>query len=222
MDLQEIKNLWRQHDEKLDRQIQLNMQLLRKIEFKKTRSALRKLMVGPILGIVVGGVLQFALGPFIFFHFSQPQFAAPALLLDLFAMLMLVSGAYQLSIIDKIDYDGPVAAIQKHVEKLRIYRIRYTTILKLSGPLLWVPVLIVGLKGFYDFDFYAHFDHAWIASQIAVGFAVIALGVWLAGRHTADRISWPWLRRVMGSMAGQDLAAAKTALKEIEDFAREE
>lgn len=221
MELQEIKEIWRQYDEKLDKQVQVNMHLLRKIELDKTRSALRKLMVGPILLIVTGTFMQVVLGPFIFHHLALPQFAAPAILLELFAISMIVTSSLQLSIVAKIDYDAPIAEIQQTVEKLRVHRVYGTTMYKLSSPLLWLPALIVGLKGVTDFDFYAHFDHAWIASNIAFGLALIVLGIWLARRYVDQEIAWPWLKNLMEDIAGRNLAKARASLKEIEDFARE-
>jgi hypothetical protein len=144
MELQEIKEIWRQYDEKLDKQVQVNMHLLKKIELDKTRSALRKLMVGPILLIVTGAFMQVVLGPFVFHHLSLPQFAAPAILLELFAISMIVTSALQLSVVAKIDYDAPIAEIQQTVEKLRVQRVYCTTMYKLSSPLLWLPALIAG------------------------------------------------------------------------------
>jgi len=222
MQLDEFKDLWHQYDKKLDKQIQLNIHLLRKIELRNTRSALRKLMVGPILSIVSGALMLVALGPFIFNHFSLPRFAAPAILLAINALFMIISSAYQLLITQKIDYDGAVTAIQQNVEKLRIHRIRYTTYLGFSWGLLWLLVPIVGLKALGDIDFYALFDHVWIASNIALGLAIIALAIWLVRHHTTDQITQPWLKKFMDNMSGANLAKAKASLKEIEAFARED
>lgn len=221
MELQELKNIWHQHDEKLDKQVQINMYLLKKIELDKTRSAVRKLMVGPILGIISGALAQILLGLFIFEHFSSLAYAGPALLLDLCAVLLVISNAVQLSIIDKIDYGAPVVTIQQNLEKLRMHRVRYTTMLKLSGPLLWLPVVIVTVKGCYGFDLFYHFDPTWIASQYAFGLVILALGIWLAKRYNHGQISRPWLKKLMDDMAGRNLAVAIASLKEIEDFARE-
>jgi hypothetical protein len=221
MELEEVKAIWRQYDEKLDRQTQLNMHLLKEIELDKTRSALRRLMASPILLIVLGAFMQVALGLFIVAHTGQVRFWAPALLLDLFAVFIVVSSALQLSIIAKIDYGAPVTKIQENVERLRIRRIYFTTVHKLSGPLLWLPVLIVGLKAWWGFDFYAYFDHAWIASNLALGLAFIVLAVWLARHYVDGKIRWPWLKNLMEDITGRNLSKARAALKSIDDFSRE-
>lgn len=100
-----------------------------------------------------------------------------------------------------------------------MHRIRYTTMLIFSGPLLWLPVMIVTVKGVYDF-FY-HFDQAWIASQYAFGLVILALGIWLAKRYNHGQISRPWLKKLIDDIAGKNLAVASASLKEIEGFARE-
>ena len=221
MELQELKETWRRYDERLERQVRINLHLLKTVELDRTRSALRRLAAGPILLIVLGACMQVGLGLFIAAHLGQPRYLAPALILDAFAVFLVVSSALQLSVLARIDYDGPVARIQENVERLRVRRIYFSTLHKLSGPLLWLPALIVGLKAWLGFDFYAHFDHLWIATNFAFGLAVAGLAVWLARRFADGRVAWPWLRNLMEEIAGRNLAKARASLREIEDFARE-
>ena len=221
MELEAMKEAWRRYDERLDRQVQLNIHLLKTIELDKTRSALRRLAVGPILLIVLGACMQVGLGLFIAAHLGQLQYLAPALVLDVFAIFLVVSSVLQLSVLARIDYEGPVARIQEDVERLRVRRIYFSTLHKLSGPLLWLPALIVGLKAWIGFDFYAHFDHLWIATNFALGLGFVGLAVWLARRLVNQRIAWPWLRNLMEEIAGRNLTKARASLREIEDFSRE-
>ena len=78
MELQELKDLWRQHDEKLDKQIQLNTQLLKKMELNNTRSALRKATLDPVFSLIFGVLMLCPLVPFIYNHIQQVQYAGPA------------------------------------------------------------------------------------------------------------------------------------------------
>ena len=224
MELQELKDLWRQHDEKLDKQIQLNMHLLKKIELKTARSALRKATVDPGFSLAFGILMLIPLVPFIVNHIQLLQYAGPALGLALYALLLVIDSASRLSIIKKIDYDGPITQIQQQVEKLSIHNLRYTLALNLSWGVLWLFLPIVGLKAFADVDFYS-LHHGWIVWNFAIcsaiGMALAALAIWLTRHRSFDQITQPWLRNTLDKLAGRHLARARASLKEIEDFAKE-
>ena len=78
MELQELKDLWRQHDEKLARRVKLNMHLLKKIELKNTRSALRKATLDPVFSLIFGFFMLIPLVPFIYNHSHRPRPLRPA------------------------------------------------------------------------------------------------------------------------------------------------
>ena len=46
-ELQDLKDLWHRHNDRLEKQVKLNSYLLQKMELGNTRSALRKATAGP-------------------------------------------------------------------------------------------------------------------------------------------------------------------------------
>jgi hypothetical protein len=107
------------------------------------------------------------------------------------------------------------------MESLRIERLRAVKITLLASPLIWIPMLIVGLKGFLGADAYALFDHAWLAANLAFGLAVIPLAVWISRRY-ADRMERsPLVQRVMRDLAGTNLNAAQDYLGRLARFEEE-
>lgn len=224
MELQELKDLWRQHDEKLDKQIQLNTQLLKKMELNNTRSALRKATLDPVFSLIFGVLMLCPLVPFIYNHIQQVQYAGPATGLALYALLLVIDSISRLSIIDAIDYEGPVMQIQQQIERLSIHNLRYTLPLNLSWGALWLFVPIVCLKALGDFDIYS-LHQGWIMWNIAIcsllGIVFAGLAVWLSRHYNTDQITQPWLQKIMDQLAGRSLAKARASLKEIEDFAQE-
>ena len=153
--MQAVGSSYAQHDEKLARQVKLNMHIPKKIELKNTRSALRKATLDPVFNLIFGVLMLCPLVPFIYNHIQQLQYAGPAIGLALYALLLVIDSISRLSIIDAIDYDGPVMQIQQQVERLSIHNLRYTLPLNLSWGALWLFVPIVCLKALGDFDFYS-------------------------------------------------------------------
>ncbi|MCH8127612.1 hypothetical protein IIC38_16890 [candidate division KSB1 bacterium] len=97
---------------------------------------------------------------------------------------------------------------------------------RFSYPLLWIPVLIVGLKAIFNFDFYLHFDDKRIQAQIFLGLVFIAFGIWLSKKVADKNSASPFLNKLINNIAvnditGKNLSSAIAFLKDIEDFEKE-
>jgi hypothetical protein len=112
--------------------------------------------------------------------------------------------------------------IQKRMETLRAQRIRATMLTLLGAPLLWTPLLIVGLKGLLGLDAYAILSARYLLANALFGLAVIPLAVWIA-RRSADRMGRsPLVQRLLRDLAGHNLNAAAGFLSQLERFEAEE
>jgi hypothetical protein len=108
------------------------------------------------------------------------------------------------------------------MEALRAQRIRATMLTLLAAPLLWTPLLIVGLKGLLGLDVYAIFSARYLLANALFGLAVIPLAVWIA-RRSADRMGRsPLAQRLLRDIAGYNLKAAAGFLSRLARFEAEE
>ena len=92
---------------------------------------------------------------------------------------------------------------------------------------LWMPVLIVGVKAYFDVNLYLYLDNTWILIQILVGLACIIFGIWLSQQYAAQKITSPFLNKVVDNISlndftGRSLASAIAFLNDIEAFEKEE
>ena len=221
MDLDDLKQSWQQQDRKLDAGLRLNTVRLYVTTLKKAETSLRRLSWFLWLDLLVDFPIVIWLGSFIADHIAEPRFALPALLLDVFVIALMGLGIRQLVALGATDPAEPVVALQKRTESLRIERLRAVKLILLASPLIWVPMLIVGLKGFLGADAYAIFDHAWLAANVLLGLAVIPLAVWISRRY-ADRMQRsPLVQRVMRDLAGTNLNAAQDFLASLSRFEEE-
>ena len=124
-----------------------------------------------------------SLGAFTAKNWGMPRFAIPAIVLDIAAIATLAALNVQIGMALNIDYTQPIAAIQKRLEMLRKFRIRYIQAILVSAALLWMPMFIVVMKTFLGADVYRLFPTAWIVTNVAFGFAVLALGIWLLKKY---------------------------------------
>jgi len=218
MELDEMKVKWAEHDRKLDESIRLNRRLLRDSYTRRAKFALWRLAGMQAVGSIFMLVVIVGLGRFIAQNWSAPRFAGPAVVLDLLAIAALVASNAQIGLALNIDFNQPVALIQKRLETLRKFRIRYSQAIFLTATLTWTPIFIVVMKGSLGWDVYRLFDTTWIVGNVAFGFLVLGIGVW-AARHYGDRMSnSAFGQRFLRDLAGYNLNAASAFMATLAEF----
>jgi hypothetical protein len=222
MELDALKEKWAEHDRKLDVSIRLNRQLLMAANMNRVRSPLRRLALFMGLGALIGLIGPVILGQFIYQHWAEPRFVLPAVVLHVWVIASLAASIRQIAMALQIDYDKPIALIQKQLESLRVLRIRITQWALLTGQVVWwIPFLIVALKGFWDVDAYKVFGTAFLLANLAVGLAIIPLAIWVS-RKFGDRMGRsPVMQRLMRELAGYNLNAATGFLAKVSEFETE-
>jgi hypothetical protein len=220
MDLDELKEKWINYDRKLDESLRLNQRLLQAMRLPRAKSALQRLTMGLSLESVLWLVGIVALGQFIYRNSTMMRFALPAALLDLYAIANFVVLIAQIASALQIDYDRPIAVIQKQIEALRVLRIRYIQGSVVGGFIVWVPFVIVVLKMFLGIDAYRIFGTAWLLANVLFGLVPLALAFWLSKKLGRTIGRYPRTQKFMNDLAGYNINAARrtiTALSEFED-----
>jgi hypothetical protein len=214
MNLDELKDKWAEQDRKLDRILRLNESAVREMRFSSAKSSLRRLTAGIVVELVILAIGAGWLGNFIAEHLREPKLIIPALLLDLGAIALVSLCVRQLIMIGNLDYSGPLVAVQKELEKLRILRIRTTKWTFLAGCVLWEPALVVLAPWIANLS-------AWIAANVLFGIAVAVLITWISKRY-ADRLATSSkLKSLMDDLAGRSLMKAMASLDSIAQFEQE-
>ena len=222
MDLDELKEKWNDYDRKLDESLRLNRQILKSMKFSRVRSALQRLAVILALESVLWLAGIIALGIFISGHITIIRFSLPAALLDLFAIANFAALISQITSALRIDYDRPIADIQKQLEALRVLRIRYIQRSVVGGFVVWVPFVVVVFKGFFGLDAYHLFDTAWLVTNVLFGLAVLVLAIWLSKKFGERMGRYPGIQRFMRNLAGHNIKTANEFLAKLSEFRDEE
>jgi Zn-dependent protease with chaperone function len=221
MELQDLKDRWNDYDRKLEANLRLNTQLLRELALNRVGSSLKWLSRKIVFELLIDLVAIFALGTFTANHLGEPRFLVPALALDLFVIGFVAWSIRQWAEIGSLDYGEPIVTIQRKLELLRIDRIRMTKWVLLLSPLLWIPLLVVTLKGLGGLDAYAIFPARWLAANLLLGLAVIPLMLWVSKRY-ADRMQGsPLVRSLVNALADRSLNDATRFLGSLSSFEKE-
>ena len=220
MDIDELKTVWRALDERVSHSLALNLQTRRDFSLDRARASLTTLAWSPRLNLAVDVVWAVMNGAFLARHIAEPRFALPAALLLGAAIVLIVSNARQLALLSRIDYSGPVVAIQRTLADVYAMRVRETRWLLISGPLLWMPLLVV-LMRLLGVDLYAIANGMWIVSNVVFGALVLAAGFWFARRFGPRLKTSTTGKRIADGLAGTSLTRAMRLVDEISEFERE-
>lgn len=210
MELDELREKWAEHDRKLDVSIRLNRQLLREMYTRRAKFALWRLAAMLAAGSLFMLAVIVSLGRFIALNWSTPRFSLPAIFLDLVAIAALAGLVAQIVLAMTIDYNQPVAEIQKRLETLRKFRIRYTQAIILTATLTWTPFFSVVMGGVLGLGI------RWILINVAFGLAAPALVIWVFQKF-APTMSQKFLKE----LAGYNLKAASGFLTTLAEFEKD-
>lgn len=214
MELDEIRQAWRDLDRQLAEQRSLNARLFRESRLDKLQRGLRPLVWGQSLQIVVGTALAIWAVSFWVPHRGTFHLLVSGLLMQGLGLLMIISGARVLELVRRIDYGAAVATIQHQLADLRRWRVRVESpVNAIVGSFIWIPALIMSLAA-HGLDPWGRGMLLWAVSSALVGMGGVAVAVWLARRHGFGP-------RLEAHAAGSSVQRALQALREIEQFERE-
>ena len=221
MELQELQNIWAEYDRKLDRSLQVNMQLLRQLKLDKVESKTRGLFILKLVETVWVAAIIGYLVSFITQYLNQWPLVLSGLVVLAFAAMGFVSDIRQLSIIMqlKLGYDDAIAPIQKKIESLKTVIIDY-----IKYGLLFIPcypfLMIVAGKTFMHVDFTENARRAYFLSNVAVGAVLAVPIIWIFVELSRKDIK-PWAKNLLSGSGWFQANAAADFLKEIENFEKE-
>jgi len=220
-ELDEMKQAWKEQGRRLAQLEALNLDTLRAVRTAAVGSDLRRWRWLPALELAMGVVAQLWLVRFIEGVLGAPLLVGSGVALLVAALLGTIVAARQLIVVSAIDYAAPVAEVQARLERLRTLRIRATRWTLLLSPLLWTPLALVSGRALLGVDLQRAMGWPWVLANLALGYALIPLGLSalaLASRRWAESPAW---RRLRDDVAGRSLARALRSLEEIAAFRRE-
>lgn len=218
MEIDEIKSMWKNYDEKLERSWQLNLKLLRNSNLDKAKSKLRSILLLNVFTLGLSFLLQFGLLSFIWQHSESLHYVCAAAILICWLGLVSYSAIQQLKMILEMDYAAPVLQIQKRLLILRLAILKYFRLTVLIIP-LYIAFMIVGFELIMGFDIYTFANPNWWWSQVILSIGVFfPLTLWLYKKLSPKHIDKVWVGKLIGGSGGKQIVDALELLQEIKTF----
>lgn len=216
MNEQDLINLWKAQDAKLEQSLILNRQLLKEVVTQKAKSSLEKLAGLKTRGIISLCIYLIILGLILSYAISHYSSAANYFIVSV-SMIFIVNvrALYDyikhLVWIQQINYDGSIVAIQQKLSRLQFSIVRHSRIMTLQFPFFttfflsntWFPQS-VGIP--------------YILFQIFLTGSFTYLSWWLYKNQTIANLDKKWFRKLLAGSGGKRVEDAIAFYKEIEAY----
>lgn len=213
MELDDLKPMWAA----LESTRALNVELLRELKMNRARSALIPSQVMRVIELVLGVCVLLLCAPVVVSHGASWRYLVFGVPCLVFMGVTTALSAYLLVRMRQLSFDGPLLTIQREVAELRRLELRATLIALLGGIVLWLPIALLFFEALSHAPLLELADLAWLASNLAVGFAAIALGRQVMRRYHQVPES-PLALRFFDALTGHGLRAISVYLEQLTHF----
>jgi len=220
MELDELKQTWTEHAQKLDRILSLNMQGLKTAQVDRTRTALGRFKTFRVREMVVGIVLLLLLGSYIADRISVPTLAIPAFIVFASVLLPVIANIRQLILLDKISYADPVTTIQRKLEEIKLHYLRSFLLPVLMLP-LYMAYVSVMFNLVFGIDILGYGNPAFLWANLAVSLIFVVPAVWVLRNLRFKNTDNSIIRAFVHGNGGEQMVAALEFLKAIQEFENE-
>lgn len=218
-DLDALKHAWQSLDHRLARFEAVAFDSVRERRLDAVRASLRPLRWGQRLQVPFGVVVVLLSIASWRSQWDMVNVRMAAMVMHVYGIALIATGARTLMLIDRIDYGAPVLEIQRRLAEVQRWYERTGLVHGMAWWLLWVPALMM-LGGAFGRDVLARGPRV-LGGYAAACVVGLAVSLW-AIRH-AERSNRPavrdWAKR---SAMGRSLYRAEGILDELRRFETEE
>ena len=201
MELDDLKSAWAQYDKKLNSQLRLNEELLRKWNLESAKRELQKPLQYELTGVAGQFVLILGTVAFSIKVIDEPKYCVPGFIAAIFEIVGLVFAIVKANKFLNIDHYGtPILKLQKEIASVNKLVLRLRKYELMLIPLVVLPSLPLIFKVLYHVDIYSNIKlfSLMILLIFGIGFP---LTFWI-NKHLYDK----------------KFKASENLLKEIEDY----
>src|SRR5580692_1589750 len=209
--MDEFIQLWKAYDAKLERSLQLNLRLLQEVQSQKTRSVLRMLAAGRVIGIVIGVLYEIILCVAFWYVRSQPVMAISIGVFIVVTGIAMGACWWELVLIGRIGYADNIVDTQEKLAGIQSSIIRTLRISWVQLPLwatFWVNNGLMRNGG-----------PVFWAVEIPVVLAFTVIAIVLFRNLTPEKMERKkWVRKLVDGTGWKSVTRAIGFMQEIKEF----
>ncbi len=218
MNLDTLQAEWQDRDQKLDRILHLNHDLLRANLIAQHQREVKKMNAWDRYEFLFAAPICFFLLHFISRHYLAFEMLVSALALLIWCIVVPTFNHHLRHRIVELDFSQSVLEIQKQLTQLTTLRLRVFAWAFLTGQVLWfIPLLIVVFQGFFGVNLYS-MSERFISTSILGSVLLIPLFL-IVAKLLAPRLGESSrFHELTSLLAGEDLQKTRQFLDELKRF----
>ena len=213
IDIENLQNTWSEHEEKLQKSINMNLELLKRVNVKSARSKMTSLIWIRALTLAFYQVVMWYFVYYSVIRWPMVQFVIAGLLLVVWSGIISYGAIKQLKLILEIDYAGPVTIVQKQLQKVKIAIVHFLRMALMILPFHMVFIIVIN-DILFNVDIIKVADPLWMISQTLV---LIIPTVWIYTNLSPENVNKKWVNWLLKGN-GSQINEAQNFIKEIEKF----
>lgn len=225
MELNEIKSIWKDYDNKLEKALKINQHCVEQIQMQKIKSRLAPLFWHRVIELALHSAATLLLLIFLSRNATHFGYAASALLLILFYAVAAINCVKQINIINRMDYSNDIVSIQSSLVLLQTNMVNHARLAVLCIPtFLAYPVVVskaikdFQLTAFADFDIIAQSGGSWWNAQLIASLVLIPLCTWFYNEVSYKNIHKKMVKNFIEKTSGKRVARAMQFAQELNNL----
>jgi hypothetical protein len=217
-ELDDLKSTWQTLNRTLERQHALALHQFRENKLTRFRSGFRLLVIGQIVQIICGALIIAFSSRFWVNHFGVAHLMIYGISLHLYGVMFIAFAARDLFLIQRLDYAGPVLALQKRIAELRKWHLTAALWFGVAGCLIWIPLILVVFY-WLGADVWVHNPSvvAWLLVSSLPCLGILFGLVFWSRRPGKEKFA----KNLENSSVGRSVNRAQALLEEIGRFEQE-
>jgi hypothetical protein len=213
IDIEKLQDTWSKHEEKLQKSIELNLELLKRVNVKSARSKMKSLVWINISTLVFYQAVMWFFVYYTINHWPQVQYMIAGAILAAWSGVISYGAIKQLKLISEVDYAGPVTLVQKQLQKVKIAIVHFLRMALMILPLHMAFVVVIN-EILFNVDLIKVADPVWMIAQTLV---LILPTIWIYRNLSPKNVHKKWMNWLLQGN-GSQINEAQNFMKEIEKF----
>ena len=218
LDLEKMQGAWRQHSQRLDASLSLDIAGVRTRLKLGTQSAFKRHLRWLAAETVFGAATLIALLVFIASQRNDLVYLAAALPLLAMVLCALAIDIRHWQILSALNLSAPIVQVRAVVDAVRRRRLLVVKWIVLCACLLWLPLIAVLLKAVFSVDLLRGLHISVVAVNVLLGVLLIPIGLVVFGWFAKRFANAPAFQRLAEDASGSSFSAARASFESEANF----
>jgi hypothetical protein len=188
MELDLLKDAWASHNKKLEKNLKLNEDLLRRMNLDNAKKEMNKPLVMEMVNMSFMFVVTAYVLALSFRMLEDSMFSIPGFISLLFGGGFVAMGLIRIKRMLNLDYDNStIIELQKKLAETKVLVLRFRKLEYLLMPFYAIALAPILLKGLLDQNIYSMLQHTYMQVIVSIGVVVIILLTNWSNKYFYDR-----------------------------------